>query len=88
LAIIYGIFTLIIFLFKIKFSKDRIGYVYHTFNFNNLSIGMSIQIVLFISFIPFGIMFILWNLFRLRRSIDVKINDEKDEEESNSTIIV
>jgi hypothetical protein len=82
-TILYGLFTLMIFLFKPKFSKDRIGYVYRAFNFNDLSIRMSIQMILFICFMPCGIMFILWNLFRLRRSIHVKINDEKEELNSN-----
>jgi hypothetical protein len=87
-AFIYGIFTLIIFLMKTKFSKNRLGYVYHAFNFNNLSLNMSIQFVLFIFFVPCGVMFILWNLFFLRGSIQVKTIEEKTDEESNSNIIV
>ncbi|CAF0808393.1 unnamed protein product [Rotaria sordida] len=84
-AIIYGIFTLIVFIFKSKFSNDRIGYVYRAFNLNNSPIRVLIQMFLLIFILPIGIMFILWNIFRLRRSIHVEIPNDK--EESELTII-
>lgn len=73
---LYGIFTIIIFICKSKFSKDRIGYIYRDFNFNNSPIRVTILMLLFIFFLPIGILFILWNLFRLRRSIHIKIQNE------------
>ncbi len=82
-AIIYGIFTLIVFLSKTKFSHDRMGYVYRAFNFNNSPIRVIIQMVLFVFFVPLGSMLILWNLFRLRRPIHVKIAKKKEELDLN-----
>ena len=83
IAFLYGLFTILIYFFKPKFSRDRIGYVYTAFNFSNSPIRVSIQIILFIFFLPIVVVFILWNLFRFRRSIDVKITDEKFESHSS-----
>ncbi|CAF0723799.1 unnamed protein product [Rotaria sp. Silwood1] len=80
-SIIYGIFTLTIFIFKSKFSNNRIGYVYRAFNLNDSPTRVLIQMFLFIFIVPIIIMFILWNIFRLRRSIHVKIKNERDESE-------
>jgi hypothetical protein len=77
-AILYVIFTIIIFIFKLKFSNDRIGYIYRAFNLNTSPIRVTIQMFLFMFFVPVGIIFILWNLFRLRRSIHMKITNKLD----------
>jgi len=82
-GIIYGIFTLLIFIFKLKLSNNRIGYVYRVFNLNDSPIRVTIEIFLFIFFLPIGIIFILWNLFCLRRSIHVKIKNERKQLDSN-----
>lgn len=74
--LLYGIFTLIIFIFKSKFSRNRIGYIYRSFDFNHEPIRVIIAMILFILFLPIIILFILWNLFRLRRSIQVKTTNE------------
>ncbi|CAF1283296.1 unnamed protein product [Rotaria magnacalcarata] len=78
---IYGIFTIIIFMLQSKFSNNRIGYIYRAFNLNSAPLRVSIQMFLFIFILPIGIIFILWNLFRLRRSIHVKITDDVEESE-------
>ncbi|CAF2717933.1 unnamed protein product [Rotaria sp. Silwood2] len=80
---IYGMFTLIIFIFKLKFSNNRIGYIYLAFNLNNSPIHVLIQMFVLIFILPIVIMFILWNIFRLRRSIHVKITNEREESELN-----
>ncbi|CAF0970206.1 unnamed protein product [Adineta steineri] len=80
---LYGLFTFIIFIFKFQFSRNRIGYVYRAFDFNNSPLRVTIQAILFIFFLPVLIMFILWNLFRLRRAIDVKITNEREESAGN-----
>jgi hypothetical protein len=80
---LYGIFTVIIFIFKFKFSGDRIGYVYRVFDLNKSPIRVTIRLFLFIFFMPVGIMFILWNLFRLRRPIHVKITKEIEQSDAN-----
>ncbi|CAF0879798.1 unnamed protein product [Adineta steineri] len=64
-------------------SRNRIGYVYRAFDFNNSPLRVTIQTTLFIFFLPVLIMFILWNLFRLRRAIDVKITNEREESAGN-----
>jgi hypothetical protein len=80
---LYGIFTVIIFIFKLEFSLNRIGYVYEVFDLNKSPIRVTIQMFLFIFFMPVGIMFILWNLFRLRRPIHVKITNEIEQSDAN-----
>ncbi len=85
-AAIYGIFTLIIFILKSKFSRGRIGYVYRVLNLNNSPLLATIKLLLLIFFGPVGVMFILWNLFRLRRSISFK-DTKKERDESDSNII-
>lgn len=83
-AIIYGIFTIIIFILKSKFSNNRVGYVYRAINLNNSPIRVSIQMLLFMFVMPIGIIFILWNLLRLRRPIHVQISNDGGESELNS----
>ncbi|CAF5131085.1 unnamed protein product, partial [Rotaria sp. Silwood1] len=61
--------------------NNRIGYVYRAFNLNDSPTRVLIQMFLFIFIVPIIIMFILWNIFRLRRSIHVKIKNERDESE-------
>ena len=80
-AMIYGIFTLLAYLFQWKFSHNRVGYIYRVFSFNYSPIRVTIQVVLFVFVVPCGVTWILWHLFRLRRSIDVQITDKKEEKE-------
>ncbi|CAF3327617.1 unnamed protein product [Rotaria socialis] len=83
-GIIYGIFTIIIFMLQSRFSNNRIGYIYQALNLNSAPLRVSIQMFLFIFILPIAIIFILWNLFRLRRSIHVKITGEVEGSELNS----
>ena len=82
-TIIYGLFTVIIFILKLKFTNDRIGYIYQEFNLNQSPLHVAIRMLLFIFLMPVGIIFILWNLFRLRRSIHVKIPKKTEEQDLN-----
>ncbi|CAM4871786.1 unnamed protein product [Rotaria socialis] len=83
-GIIYGIFTIIIFMLQSRFSNNRIGYIYQALNLNSAPLRVSIQMFLFVFILPIAIIFILWNLFRLRRSIHVKITGEVEGSELNS----
>lgn len=80
-AMIYGIFTLLVYLFQWKFSRERVGYIYRIFSFNHSPLRVTIQMILFVLVVPCGITWILWHLFRLRRSIDVQISNEKEDKE-------
>jgi hypothetical protein len=82
-GVIYGIFTIVVFIIKLKFSNNRIGYVYRAFDFNDSPIRVTVQIILFMFILPVGIIFILWNLFRLRRLIHLKITNEREEQDLN-----
>lgn len=78
-TLIYGLFTVIIFIFKSEFSNDRIGYVYQVFDLKNSPIHVSITMAFVIIFIaPIVIVFILWNLIRLRHPINVEINNQRE----------
>ncbi|UJR25977.1 hypothetical protein I4U23_007325 [Adineta vaga] len=85
-AFLYGLFTILIFIFKLNLSKNRIGYVYQAFDLRQSPLRVIMQISFFIFLLPIGIIFLLWNFFRLRRSIDVKITNTK--QESNENIVV
>jgi len=73
LTFIYGLFTLLIFIFKSRFSRNRIGYVYSAFNLSNSPLRVTIQLGSFIVLVPIASVFLLWNIFRLRRAIDVQL---------------
>jgi hypothetical protein len=85
-AIVYGIFTILVFIFKSKFSNNRIGFVYRVFDFNISPIRVTIQMFLFIFIMPIGITFILWNFFRLRRPIHVKMTVKREESDLDSAL--
>lgn len=82
-AMLYGIFTLLVYFFQWNFSRNRVGYVYLVFNFNQSPVRVTMQLILFIFVVPCAITWILWHVFRLRRSIHVKMNEEKEESSSN-----
>ncbi|CAF1596508.1 unnamed protein product [Adineta ricciae] len=85
-ACLYGLFTIIAFIFSFNFSNNRTGYVYQAFDLHHSPLRVIMQILLFIFLLPVGTVFILWNVFRLRRSIDVKVTNTR--RISNGNLIV
>lgn len=82
-SFIYGLFTIYIYFFQLKFSRDRVGFVYRSFNFNVDPLRMTLLLICFIVCAPVLIIFLLWNFFRLRRSIDVQIPKETNHSDLN-----
>ena len=82
-SFIYGLFTLSIYFFQAKFSRKRVGYVYKAFDFTAAPLRSTLVLAVFVVLAPILIVFLLWNCFRLRRSIDVQIPKARDDSDLN-----
>lgn len=80
-AMIYAMFALLAYLFQWKFSHNLVEYIDRVFSFKHSPVHVTMQVILFVFVVPCGVTWILWHLFRLRRSIDVQIRDEKEAKE-------
>ena len=81
---LYVLFTISIYLFQCTFSRNRVGLVYRAFDFNQSPIRVGISAFVSVFILPFAVPFFLWNIFRVRRAIQVKILNDK--EDSDTTI--
>ncbi|CAF0801736.1 unnamed protein product [Didymodactylos carnosus] len=85
-ALFYAILTVIFYATKIKLSRERVGYVYSALNLNKEPTRAAILLTMFTTILPPLVIFLFWNIFRLRRTTDVGSSMSLQSKETTTSV--